>query len=581
MNSFSKLGSPRGEVGEVDTRTPIKSVKAAVSLFGEVAASRDRFSFKRRSSENVFEKEAQLILAQRELNNIKKQLESAETTKAKAHSDLENARMTLQNLTAKLTNVRGSKQSAMEAAEVVKNQSTRLEKALSLKAVGFEAWKQELEHARKEYMTTVSELDASKQELTKIRQDFNAALEAKLAAFHTAGEAQRSEKLSSERVTELSKEIASMKASIEQLKLSPEQGQEVQAEQKEGQLNFYKTAKEEALKRLESLKNEHDPELVQNLDAKLTEATAEIEALQEQMKKLHASEMDSVRLITSELKEATKTLQDIAAEESSLKNLVYSLRTELKQVRKEQDEVKEKEQAAEALADNLAGELQESMTEARPEPGSVQEQEADIFYEQSFKIKKLSSETENARREAKEMSRKAQELKQEADNSRSVAEEALKKLELVLKEAKEAKDAEKRAIEKMKILSEVQGRASKSKSVCKIKMPKEEYESLSGKVKECEGLVEKKEAAVMEEVQAICTRKNEVERKVEAILKAIEEIKAATEMALWNAETSDSAKVAIESELRRWRQQQKKEAVASTSSQILGSSSNTLRHQSP
>jgi len=46
-----KVDSPRGEVGEIDTRVPFQSVKAAVSLFGEVAVPKDRFAVKRRSSE--------------------------------------------------------------------------------------------------------------------------------------------------------------------------------------------------------------------------------------------------------------------------------------------------------------------------------------------------------------------------------------------------------------------------------------------------------------------------------------------------------------------------------------------------
>lgn len=34
-----KLGSPRGEIGEVETRLPFQSVKDAVNLFGKVAVS--------------------------------------------------------------------------------------------------------------------------------------------------------------------------------------------------------------------------------------------------------------------------------------------------------------------------------------------------------------------------------------------------------------------------------------------------------------------------------------------------------------------------------------------------------------
>ncbi|XP_027368642.1 WEB family protein At1g12150-like [Abrus precatorius] len=603
MNTIRKTNSPRGEVGEIDTRAPFQSVKAAVSLFGEVAVSRDRFAVKRRSSEmariffvdvfmfvvskdshvfqnlqNVFEKETQLILAQKELSKIKRQMDIAEATKAKALSDLESAKMTLHNLTTKLANVRESKQSAMEAAEAVRNETKRFEKALSIKAVGYEAWKQELEHARKEYTTTITELDSSKQEVTKIRQDFDAVLEAKLSALQAVGEAQRSAKLNSERISELSNEIATMKASVEQLKLASEQSQEEHAQdmgQDETHLGFYKTAKEKALENLESLKNEYDPALIQSLHAKLAETGAEIEALQEQIKKVHASKMDSVRLLTSELKEATKTLQQVGEEKNSLTKLVFSLRTELKQVKKEHDEMNEKEQAAKVLGANLTGEIQESMGQARPEPGTVEDFEANIFYDQSVKIKKLQLETEDARREAEEMKIKAQELKQEAEKSRAAAEEAEKRLELVLMDAKEAKAANLRAIKEMKILSEV-GKVSTSRFNGKIKMSNEEFESLRGKVKECEDLVQKKEAEAVAELQEIYTRTNEIDRKVETNLKAIEETRAATEVALWNAEMADSAIMAIESELMRL-QKQEQEVVADACSSTLEHSDNSSR----
>lgn len=557
-------GSPSREVGEIDTRAPFQSVKAAVSLFGEVAVPRERRgSIKRRSSENVLEKETQLLLAQRELTKIKKQLDSAETTKCKALAELDKANVTLQELTKKLTNVRESKESAIEAAEAVKNKAKELEKALSQKAIGYEAWKKELEHARKEYTTTVKELDASKQELNKIRQDFDAALEAKLAAFQAAGEAQRSAKLNSEKVNELSKEIATMKASVEQLKLASTQAQEEHTkvmEDRETQLSYYKTAKEEAQMKLMALKDEYDPELTESLEAKLAETSDEIQVLQEQMKEAHASEMDSVRLITEEIKEATKTLQEVAAEETSLRNLVDSLRTELEQVKKEQEELKEKEQAVEALAANLTGELQSSKEEAGPEPGSVEDEEADVGNEMNFKIQKLSLETEHARREEEEMRIQAQELKQEAEKSRAAADELEQKLEDALKQVEEAKAAEQKAIEEMKMLSDMQGTVADSDVSGKIILTVEEFEALSGKIKESEDLIERTETTTMAQAEAINARKNEVEKKVEANLKAIEEIKAAIDMALRNAEMADSAKQAVEGELRRWRQEEQNAA---------------------
>ncbi|KAL2322058.1 hypothetical protein Fmac_026437 [Flemingia macrophylla] len=82
-------------------------------------------------------------------------------------------------------------------------------------------------------------------------------------------------------------------------------------------------------------------------------------------------------------------------------------------------------------------------------------------------------------------------------------------------------------------------------------MSNENFEAMRAKAKECEDLVEKKEAIVMVELQQIYARKNEVDKKVETNLKAIEETKATIETTLWSVEMADSTKAAIEIELMR------------------------------
>lgn len=244
-------------------------------------------------------------------------------------------------------------------------------------------------------------------------------------------------------------------------------------------------------------------------------------------------------------------MEEVSEEETSLRELVASLRAELEQIKKEQEELTKKEEAA-----NLTGELQSS----GEEEDSLENKESDEnhVHDIDLKIKQLSFETENAIKDEEEMRIKAQELKQETEKSKALAEEIEGKLEVLLKQAEEAKASEQRAIEEMKLLSEVQGSVSVSDSNGKIILTVDEFAALSGKIKESEDLIERTEAAAMAQVEAINTRRNDVDKKVEANLKAIEEIKAATDLALRNAEMADSAKLAVEGELRRWRQEEQK-----------------------
>ena len=76
------------------------------------------------------------------------------------------------------------------------------------------------------------------------------------------------------------------------------------------------------------------------------------------------------------------------------------------------------------------------------------------------------------------------------------------------------------------------------------------------KVAESGNMSERKIAAAMAELEAINESKNETDQKLEASLKAIEEMKAATEQAEKSATMAEAAQSVIEGELRRRRQQE-------------------------
>ncbi|KAK9025999.1 hypothetical protein V6N11_038850 [Hibiscus sabdariffa] len=568
--------SPKVEMGEIDTSAPFQSVKDAVTLFGEGAFSGEKPTIKKakaQSAERVLAKETRLHLTQKELKKLKDQLENAETTKAQALVELERAKRTLEELSHKLKTVNESKESAIKATEAAKNQAKLIEEAKSGVLPGPDgARSQDMETAREKYMTVITELDAAKQELWKVRQDCGASLEAKIAAFKQTEEAEHAAKFNMEKVGELSREISDVHESIGQVKLASLEAQQEQAKmfsEKDSQRQLYKATLEESTKKLLALKNEFDPESMQNVEAQLVETGNQIEALQKQMENAKASDTEYVQTVTSELDGAKESLQKVADEEKSLRSLVESLKVELENVKKEHSELKEKESETESIAGNLHVKLRRSKAELETFL-AVESKTRGNCEEMISTFQQLSVETENARREAKEMKAEAENLKVEAETSRIALEEAEKLLAVALEEAEAAKEAETRALNQIKTLSEKTNaaRASTSESGSNITISREEYESLSRKVEESDNLAEMKVAAAMAQVEAVKASENEALKRLESTQKEIEDMKVATADALKGAEMAEAAKRAVEGELRRWREREQKKA-ADAASRIL------------
>ncbi|CAN0890956.1 WEB family protein At1g12150 [Linum grandiflorum] len=515
-------GGGVGEIGEIDTRAPFQSVKAAVSLFGEVAVSKTRPSFKKTNSrrQNVLEKETQLMLSRREFEKYRHKLESSETAKARTNAELERAKRTLEDLKTKLNSVIKNKTSALEAAEAVKLRARKLEVAKSHKDMGQSSFRIELQEARDRYAATSEELNTAKQQLNKIRQDFDATLEAKWAAFQLAAEAQRSANMNSERAGELAKEIHAMRESGHHLKAASLEAHERQAKgmaDKTRYVEAYKAAKEEVEVHVEQLRKEYDPELVRVLEERLAETTAEIEDLQAQMKQAHADEMDSVKGITSELNQATRTLQEIAEEESSLRVKVNNMRMEMENLKQEKEQLLEKEA------------------------------------QKSFK--RIISETEAVIKEAEELQRNAKEVNQEAEMARLKTQQAEEKLLLAAAEIEVAKAAALRAHTEMRKLSETKDDVLSEEPGKRMRITLLEYVALQKKLTESGGIAERTVADTMNQLEMVKTKTLEELKKLEANQKAIEEIKEATELALQGADAAETAQRALEAELKKLRDQ--------------------------
>jgi len=501
-------------------------------------------------------------------------LKNAEATKAQVLMELEKSKTTVIDLKQKLKVINESREFTIHATKASTSQATKQlkeEQCGNLNVINC-ASKEEFEAAVQRYKSIIAELDVAKQELRKIRQECKESLEARVSAFNQAAEAKDAMKTNAERACELSKEILAVQESIQQMKVASveadQQKQEILVE-KNVLRQSYKSSLDESEKKLLALKKYFNSELVENLEAKLTETMSEISAIQKEMENKKMSDFEQVKSVTLELVGAKESLQKVSEEESSLRSLVEALRMDLEYVKREHSELKEAECETKSIVKNMCSELQRC------------ESELDVYLAEESKVRgaseqmiltlnQLSDETENAQREAEDMKINAIELKVEAEVTKHALKDAEMKLKLALEEAEAAKAAEMRILDQIRDLSERNNtaHASTTESGARITISREEFESLNRRAEECDKLASAKVAAATAHVEAAKLSENEALIKLEATQMEIEDIKKATHEALKKAEMAEKARKTVDSELRRWRERDHKKA-AETVARVL------------
>ncbi|KQJ89537.1 WEB family protein At5g55860 [Brachypodium distachyon] len=554
------------KTGEIDTRAPFESVKAAVSLFGEVRFSSDRSSARKAQApqaERVLAKETELHLAQKELDKYKEQLSNVETTRLQAHSELERAKKSVEDLTNKLDALNKSKERDIQATELAIIRTKELEAGSSGEGSGKDGpgtLKLELDNVREQYTVALADLDAAKQELRKLRKEFETSLDAKLLAAQQEAEAMQSSEANKEKASQLRTEIALVQESLMHAKAALEKAREEEAHILAEKDVARKTCKEdldEAQRKLSALRNDFDPVAYKSLQEKLDETYSEIASLRKKMEDAKAQDLESISAASTELEDAKETLHKVEQEETSLSSLVESLRLELQAVKEEHNQLKHKDAEIESIVGDLHGKLQKCKSDL--ETAIASESDAALGSDElRLALEQLSSESKDALEEAEVMQKRAAELRDEAEAARAALAEAEQKLQASLKDAEVAKAAESRALDRIKQLSDraVAARASISEPGANIRISKQEFESLSRKVEQTEKLAEMKVAAALAQVNAVRASESEAIKKLEAAQKEMEDIELATEEALKKAEMAEAANKAVESELKRWQEKE-------------------------
>ncbi|KAM3231018.1 hypothetical protein ACQJBY_061275 [Aegilops geniculata] len=563
----------------VDTTKPIESVKVAASRFGGSINWKTRRTEPVQVGDHV---KLEVGLLKNEISDCKQQAEAAAAAKLSVFNEIERTNKLIEDLKHDLERAEHEEAHAKEDLDFFQFIVPEMEEggASDDSAAGEEI----LKNIQERHKVLVSKLKLVNDELKGVQEDYDSLL---IEQDISIGKSQaanivskESEKQAEELTVELNKlkevldlaratrhdaekhkACASLARDADRLKWEKDLGQ---AEEELSQLNKKLSSVEDLKSELETSSSfliKRNEELNAHVKEKL------IKEAQEQGNTTDETMQETI-LSRNELEEQKKSIDEARDEVCALKVAAASLESELS---KEKEAVATMQQL-EAMASTTITSLKVEIKLAQQELETVQAKEKK-YRDRMGELPGLLQAAAQEADEAKSLAMKAQEVlrtsKEEMEQAKADLSTMEFRLQAVLKETEAAKESERLSLDALRALEESELAASiaEQASPGMITLSFHEHASLIEKSHQAEELLHEKISFAVAQVEMAKDSESLVLAKLSEVYKVLEERKQALLAAQKQAESATEGKLAMEQELRTWREEhgERRKATAEAS----------------
>ncbi|XP_062216617.1 protein WEAK CHLOROPLAST MOVEMENT UNDER BLUE LIGHT 1-like isoform X2 [Phragmites australis] len=557
----------------VDTMTHIESVKVAASKFGgSINWKTRRTQLAQESGHIVLE----LDKLKNKISECKHQAEAVEAAKLSVLNELERTSKLIEELKHVLEKQQAEEVDAKEDLELFQFSLEEMEGVASDDSV---VVKEKLKIIRERHEALVAKLMLVKDESRKVQEDYGSLLIEGGISIRKAQEAFTLSKEAERQVEDLSVELKQLKGALHLAHASCHDAEERkkgtsmardedcfiwekdlrQAEEELDQFDKKLSSIEELESKLDAssslllnLKNE----LVTYMEANL------IEEAREQESGTHKSMQEEDILSRNELEEHRRSIAEVRDELCALEVTAASLKSELNIEKAALATMQQKETMASITVSSLKLEIKLSLKEL--EAVQAKEECQDRMVELPKVLQDAVQEADKAKSIATKAQEKLRKTKEEVEQAKAALSTMELRLQAVQREIETEKESERLALDALRALEDtkVAVNIEQQCSPRMIMLDLDKYASLIEKSHRAEELVQERTAAAIAQVEAAKASESRTLSRLNQIFKALEERKHALLAATEQSDRATEGKLAMEQELRKWREENGKRRKA-------------------